>query len=135
MRPNVLHPDGGTGPIGRRTLEVTVDPFRTAIRDPRFGFIAYVPPGSIARGESLVKSGASGKTVACALCHGWALEGFGEGPRLAGLQPLYLARQLFDMRSGSSAGKAAALMTRAVTNLSDDDIIEISSYLGSRPPP
>src|SRR5438552_3111970 len=33
----------------------------------------------------------------------------------AGLQPLYIARQLFDMRYGSSAGKAAELMksTRA----------------------
>ncbi len=68
-------------------------------------FIAYVPPGSIARGEALVKGGESGKTVQCALCHGEALKGLGEVPRLAGLQPLYVARQLFDMRYGSSAGK------------------------------
>ena len=38
------------------------------------------------------------------------------------------------MRYGSSAGKAAALMNRVVTNLTDDDIIAISSYLGSLPP-
>jgi cytochrome c553 len=52
-------------------------------------------------------------------------------PRLAGLQPLYIARQLFDLRYGSSAGKAAALMERAVANLSEDDNIAISAYLGS----
>ena len=129
-----LHPGGGTESIGRRILEIPEDPFRTEIRDPHSGFIAYVPPGSIARGEALVKTGASGKTVACALCHGDTLRGLGEVPRLAGLQPLYIARQLFDLQYGSSAGKAAALMKRAVVNLSEDDIIAISAYLGSLPP-
>ena len=129
-----LHPDGGTEPIGHRILQIPADPFRTEIRDPHSGFIAYVPPGSIARGEALVKGGGSGKTVQCAICHGEGLKGLGEVPRLAGLQPLYIARQLFDMRYGSSAGKAAALMKAAVKNLSDDDIIAISSYLGSLPP-
>ena len=129
-----LLPDGGTEPIGHRILEIPADPFRTEIRDPHSGFIAYVPPGSIARGEALVKGGASGKTVQCASCHGAALHGRGEVPRLAGLQPLYVARQLFDMRHGSSAGEAAAVMKPVVASLSDDDIIAISSYLGSLPP-
>ena len=129
-----LHPDGGTEPIGRRILEVPADPFRTEIRDPHSGFIAYVPPGSVARGEALVKGGPAGKTVQCAICHGDALKGLGEVPRLAGLQPLYVARQLFDMRYGSSAGKAAALMKAVVVNLSEDDIIAISAYVASLPP-
>ena len=129
-----LHPDGGTEPIGRRILEIPADPFLTEIRDPHSGFIAYVPPGSIARGEALVKAGDSGKTVQCALCHGAALQGLGEVPRLAGLQPLYVARQLFDMQYGSSAGKATELMKPVVANLSEDDIIAIASYLGSLPP-
>jgi cytochrome c553 len=129
-----LHPDGGTEPIGRRILEIPADPFRTEIRDPHSSFIAYVPPGSIARGEALVKAGASGKTVQCATCHGEALKGLGEVPRLAGLQPLYVARQLFDMRFGSRAGKAVEPMKPVVANLTDDDIIAISSYLGSLNP-
>ena len=129
-----LHPDGGTEPIGHRILQIPADPFRTEIRDPHSGFIAYVPPGSIARGKALVTGAASGKTVRCGICHGEALKGLGEVPRLAGLQPLYVARQLFDMRYGSSAGKAAELMKPVVTNLSDDDIIAISSYIGSLPP-
>jgi cytochrome c553 len=123
-----LHPDGGTEPIGHRILEIPADPFRTEIRDPHSGFIAYVPPGSIARGEALIKGGQ------CALCHGEALKGLGEVPRLAGLQPLYIARQLFDMRYGSRAGEAAEPMKPVVANLSEDDIIAMSSYLGSLPP-
>ena len=130
-----LHPDGGTELIGRRILEIPADPFRTEIRDPHSSFIAYVPPGSIASGEALVKGGASGKTVPCASCHGETLKGLGEVPRLAGLQPLYVARQaLRILQYGSSAGKGAALMKPVVANLSEDDIIAISSYLGSLPP-
>jgi cytochrome c553 len=129
-----LHPAGGTEPIGSRILEIPADPFRTEIRDPHSGFIAYVPPGSIARGEALVTGAVSGKTAQCAPCHGEALQGLGEVPRLAGLQPLYIARQLFDLRYGSSAGEAAAPMKAVVANLSEDDIIAISSYLGSLPP-
>ena len=129
-----LDPDGGTEPIGHRILEIPVDPFRTEIRDPHSGFIAYVPPGSVAKGEALVKGGASGKTGRCTLCHGEALKGLREVPRLAGLQPLYIARQLFDLRYGSRAGEAAASMKPVIANLSDDDIIAISSYLGSLPP-
>jgi cytochrome c553 len=132
-RHRVLHPDGGTEPIGHRILVVPEDPFRTEIRDPHSGFIAFVPPGSIARGEALVKGGA-GKTVQCAQCHGAALTGKGEVPRLAGQHPLHIARQLFDIRHGSSAGEAVAPMKTVVANLSEDDIIAISSYLGSLPP-
>jgi cytochrome c553 len=55
-------------------------------------------------------------------------------PRLAGLQPLFLARQLFDIRFGSSAGDGIAPMKPVAAKLSDDDIIAISSYLGSLPP-
>jgi cytochrome c553 len=129
-----LHPDGGTEPIGRRILEIPEDPARTELRDPHSGFIAFVPPGSITRGEALVKTGGGGKTVACGICHGDAQFGLGEVPRLAGQQPLYIARQLFDLRYGSSRGKAAALMTRVVKDLTEDDIIAISAYLGSLPP-
>jgi len=127
-RHRVLHPDGGTEPIGRRILEVPEDPYRVEIRDPHSGFVAYVPPGSIAKGEALAKDGK------CATCHGERLQGKGAVPRLAGLQPLFVARQLFDMRYGSSAGEAAAPMKPVVAKLTEDDIIAISSYLGSLPP-
>jgi cytochrome c553 len=133
-RHRVLDPNGGTEPIGHRIIETPVDPMRTSIRDPHSSFLAYVPPGSIAKGEKLVKTGGSGKTIQCAICHGDELKGLGEVPRIAGLQPVYIARQLICIQNGSSAGTAAALMKKAVSRLSEDDIISISAYLGSLPP-
>ena len=133
-RHRIVYPDGGTEPIGRRIIETPVDPFRTAIRDPHSSFLAYVPPGSIAKGKALVETGGSGKTIQCAICHGDGLKGLGEVPRIAGLQPVYIARQLIGIQNGSSAGTAAALMKKAVANLTEDDVIAISAYLGSLPP-
>ena len=133
-RHRLVVPGGGTEPIGRRIVQVPEDPFRTALRDPHSAFLAYVPPGSIAKGADLAKAGGSGKTIACAICHGDALTGLGEVPRIAGLHPVYIARQLIGMQNGSSAGTAAALMKKVVAKLSEDDIISISAYLGSLPP-
>ena len=133
-RHRVLHPDGGTEPIGHRILEVPEDPLRTELRDPHSAFVAYVPPGSLRSGETLVKAGETGKTARCTTCHGEDLKGKGEVPRLAGMQPLYIARELFDMRYGSRAGQTAEPMKAIVAKLTDDDIIAISSYLGSLPP-
>jgi cytochrome c553 len=129
-----LSPEGGTEPIGHRIIETPVDPVRTTKRDPHSGFLAYVPPDSIENGEALVKSGGAGKTVACGTCHGAGLKGMGEVPRIAGMQPVYIARQLIMMQNGSSAGPAAAPMKSVVAKLSEDDIIAISAYLGSLPP-
>ena len=81
-----------------------------------------------------MKTGGSGKTVQCAICHGDALTGLGEVPRIAGLQPVYIARQLITIKNGSSNGTNVALMKKAVANLTEDDIIAISAYLGSLPP-
>jgi cytochrome c553 len=127
-------PGGGTEPIGHRIIETPEDPSRIAIRDPHSGFLAYVPPGSIGKGEALVKTGGAGKTIQCAICHGDALTGLGEVPRIAGMQPVYIARQLICIQNGSSAGVAAELMKKVVSNLTEDDIIAISAYLGSLPP-
>jgi cytochrome c553 len=129
-----IMPEGGTEPIGRRIIQVPDDPMRTTIRDPHSGFTAYVPPGSIAKGKALVQAGGSGKTIQCAICHGDALTGLGEVPRIAGLQPVYIARQLITMQNGTSAGANAALMKKPLAKLSEDDIIAIAAYLGSLPP-
>ena len=129
-----IMPEGGTEPIGRRIIQVPDDPMRTTIRDPHSGFTAYVPPGSIAKGKALVQTGGSGRTIQCAICHGDALTGLGEVPRIAGLQPVYIARQLITMQNGTSAGANAALMKKPLAKLSEDDIIAIAAYLGSLPP-
>jgi len=133
-RHRLLSPEGGTEPIGHRIIEIPVDPQRTNDRDPHSPFLAYVPPGSIAKGEALVKTGGNGKTISCAICHGDQLSGLGEVPRIAGLQPVYIARQLIQIQNGSSAGVNVALMKKAVANLTEDDIISISAYLGTLAP-
>ena len=81
-----------------------------------------------------MKTGDGGKTVPCGICHGDALTGVGEVPRVAGMQPVYIARQLITMQNGTSAGANAAPMKEAVAKLSEDDIIAIAAYLGSLPP-
>jgi hypothetical protein len=54
-------PEGGTEPIGDRIIESPEDAVRFELRDPRSGFVAYVPPGSLEKGAVLVASG-GGKT-------------------------------------------------------------------------
>jgi cytochrome c553 len=125
---------GGTEPIGNRIIEVPEDPGRATSRDPHSGFIAYVPPGSVTKGEALVKTGGPGKTYPCAICHGESLDGLGEIPRIIGVSPLYIARQLYGFQTGTRNGSLDVLMKAVVVHLSDDDILAISAYLASRNP-
>jgi cytochrome c553 len=58
----------------------------------------------------------------------------GEVPRLAGLQPVYLARQLICIQNGTRNGADDTSMKKVVENVSEDDMNAISAYLGSLPP-
>jgi cytochrome c553 len=120
-------------PIGQRIIEVPEDNERTELRDSRSGFIAYVPPGSIKKGERFVTTG-SGKTTACATCHGAELKGMGGAPPLAGRSPSYVVRQLYDFQSGARHGVAAQVMNDVVAKLSVDDMVVIAAYTASRTP-
>jgi hypothetical protein len=72
--------EGKTEPIAGRIIEVQEDAEQTGLyRNPRSGFIAYVPTGSIRKGEDLVTTGgpalqgnsqAGRKTTPCSTCHG-----------------------------------------------------------------
>lgn len=133
-RMRFLAAGGGTEPIGNRIITVPADQERARSRDPKSGFVAYVPVGSIARGKALAETGGSGKTVACSICHGDALKGLGNVPRLAGLHPIYIARQLYLFKDGNRNGIDAQLMKRSVAQLTDEDIVSLSAYLGSLTP-
>jgi cytochrome c553 len=121
-------------PIGNRIITLPQDQSRATLRDPHSGFVAYVPPGSIAKGEALVKNGGNGKTVTCTLCHGDSLTGLGNVPRIAGVHPIYLARQLYLFKDGFRNGPDAQLMKKPVEKLTDDDILSIAAYVASLPP-
>ena len=129
-----IRPGGGMEPIGHRIIELPQDALRVTSRDPHSGFIAYVPVGSIARGEELVTTGGSGKTFACSICHGPSLNGLGEVPRIAGHSPTYIVRQLYGFQTGARTSGMAQLMKAVVAQMSDDDMIAVAAYVASRTP-
>jgi cytochrome c553 len=126
--------NGGTEPIGSRIIELPQSDLSAESRDPRTGFVAHVPTGSIKKGEMIVATGAGGKTIACAACHGVDLKGVSEVPPIAGRSPMYIYRQLNDIKIGARSGLWTPLMKRVVAQLTDDDMIAISAYLASREP-
>jgi len=125
--------DGTTEPIGNRIIELPQDEPGAHARNPRTGFVAHVPPGSIAKGAALARGG-DGKTIACTICHGQGLRGLGEVPPIANRSPMYLFRQLNDMKAGNRKGDAMALMKAVVETLTVDDMIALSAYVGSLEP-
>jgi len=127
-------PGGGTEPLGNRIITLPQDPARVELRDPHSGFIAYVPPGSLKKGEELVTKGGAGKTIACNICHGEGLKGLGDVPGIAGVHPIYVVRQLYDIKVGANSSSAAAQMKKVVEKLTDDDMIAIAAYTASLAP-
>lgn len=132
----VKRPEGGTELLGRRIVEMPDDVEEFELRDTRSRFTAYVPIGSIAKGEVLAKTG-GGRTVACAVCHGIDLRGIAAMstiPGIAGRSPSYIVRQLYDFKHGARAGAGSALMKPVVEKLTEDDMIVLAAYVGSLAP-
>jgi cytochrome c553 len=126
--------EAGKEPIGQRIIETPEKTEDTELlRNSRSGFIAYVPPGSIKKGEALVMNG-GGKTTQCAVCHGADLEGLGPVPGIAGRSPSYLVRQLYDMQQGARKAEWTNLMKPVVAKLTAEDMLNIAAYTASRPP-
>lgn len=125
--------NAGTEPLGNRIVETPISSHDFEIRHPRSGFLAYVPKGSVKKGEALVTTG-GGKTTACTVCHGVDLRGLGPIPPLAGRSPSYAGRALYDMKVGNRTGEWSPLMAPVLANLNNDDILAISAYLASLEP-
>lgn len=135
-----------TEPLGGRIIEVPEQPEQTELlRNPRAGFIAYVPRGSVERGRILATTGGArmvdgrpvegtGRTVACNTCHGLDLNGLAEVPGIAGRSPSYLARQMYDIKHGTRKSPLSQLMLPVVANLTDDDITALVAYVASVEP-
>ena len=132
---NMRHPipGGGMEPIGMRIIELPTDSHGAELRDSHSPFMAFVPPGTLAKGEDLASTG-GGKTIQCGICHGPDLKGLGEVPSLAGRSPIYMARQMFDIKHGARKGPNAALMQSVVVNLNEEDILNLSAYAASLEP-
>ena len=120
-------------PIGNRIIETPENIEHTEIlRDPRSGFIAYVPVGAVKKGEELATSGT--KTTQCAICHGAGLKGLGPVPGIAGRSPSYMMRQLWDMKMGNRAGDWTRLMAPVVAPLTQEELLNVVAYVSSLTP-
>jgi cytochrome c553 len=118
-----------TEPLGQRIIEVPVNAEATEVlRDPRSGFTAYVPVGSLKKGEALAKN------KQCAVCHGTDLRGVGPVPGIAGRSPSYLMRQMYDMQHGARKGLWSGLMKPVVANLSEDELMTLAAYAAAQTP-
>ena len=127
-----------------RILEVADDPEQSEELDnPHFGYIAYVPRGSMARGRRLATTG-NGKdgnayrkkaaaTHACNNCHGADLLGVGDAPPIAGRSPSYLVRQLYDFKTGARDGIQAGVMEPVVAHLTPAQMTDIAAYVAALP--
>jgi cytochrome c553 len=120
-------PGTETEPLGHRIVEIPENLERTELRDPRSGFVAYVPVGSLAQGEKLA-------TNPCFGCHGPGLKGLGAVPPIAGRSTSYIVRQIYDIQSGARAGSASLLMQPVVAKLTTDDMISLAAYVASLAP-
>ncbi len=126
--------NGGTEPLGQRIIELPQNEQAARDHNLHIGFIAYVPPGSIAKGERLA-SGGGGKTVACAICHGPELQGhLGEVPSIAGRDAIFIVRQLMDFQYGRRDGSWASLHGQIGAKLDTDDIIALAAFVASSKP-
>jgi cytochrome c553 len=134
-----------TEPIAGRIIEVPEDEEQTEThRNPRVGFVAYVPPNSIEKGRDLVTTGGmrvvgntivQGKTTPCVTCHGLDLMGVADVPPIAGRSPSYIVRQMWDIQQGTRNGAAVQLMKMAVASLTPEDLLSVAAYVSSRPVP
>lgn len=130
----VISEGGEKEPIGQRIVEVPVDVDQFELRDSRAQFLAYVPVGSVAKGEALAKTAGAGKTEACATCHGPDLKGLGPIPGIAGRSPSYTVRQLHEFQQGTRGGIGSALMKPTVERLLQEDMVSLAAYLASLAP-
>lgn len=126
--------DGGRESMGQRIVEVPDDLDLFESYDSRAEFTAYVPVGSVAKGETLVTTAGAGKTIQCGICHGSDLKGLGPIPGIAGRSPSYIVRQLYDFKYGARTGPWSVLMVRVVENLGEEDFVPLAAYLASLEP-
>src|SRR5262245_43250068 len=120
-----------TEPIGNRIVEMPANNELVELRDyhQEGSFVAYVPPGSVKKGEALATSGT--KFTKCSVCHGTDLRGSGPVPGIAGRSPSYIARQMYDMQHGLRKGPWVVLMQPVVDKMSADDILNVTAYVSS----
>ena len=136
-----------TVPLGNRVVEMPEDTNQTnLLRNPRSGFVAYVPIGSVKKGETLVTTGgatlADGKPVQARPCDpavrdvpwpGTQGRGRRHSPDCGPVGQLSRACHV-RLQARHARGTATALMKPTVEKLTEDDVIAIVAYVSSLEP-
>ncbi len=122
-----------TMPVAPDMIYEVAESEQVELRNDHFGFVDYVPVGSLAKGHT-VALGNKGKMKTCANCHGEDYRGHEDAPRIAGRSAYYLIRQLADMKAGVRKGAALGKMKEIIGKLSDADILNVAAYMASRNP-
>lgn len=86
------------------------------------------------RGKTIVMQGNGKGALACMTCHG--LDGAGNAgagfPRLAGLNPSYLAKQIADYKNGSRTNPVMKPFAMALT---DEEAADVAAYYAAQQAP
>jgi cytochrome c553 len=86
-----------------------------------------------AAGKRIVEDGAHAGSPACSACHG--IDGAGQPeagiPSLAGLDPLYIERELLAFRTGT---RSSPIMSQYASDLTPEQIPAVAAYLSSLRP-
>lgn len=78
----------------------------------------------VAAGEKLYQQ-------VCRNCHGPKAQGMASFPRLAGNTVQYITMRLKQYRAGERVGPNTPLMAPRAAELSDDDIANVATYIGT----
>lgn len=123
--------DGTREPIGDRIVETPTSFDGYQYGSDRTAYVAYVPPGSVARGALIATKGV-GAAAACESCHGAKLQGAGVIPPLAGRSPTCIVRELILLRTGRRSNAQAVPMVQEASQLTVNDMIAVAAYAASR---
>jgi len=115
--------DGPRQPIAGRIIEIPDDPERFEQRDPDSHFTAFVPPGSIARGEAVADR------LGCVECHSALMNRWGPGR-----SPSYIVRQLLAFKTGVRSDAGAQPMREVTAQLSEAEMVDVAAWFASLEP-
>lgn len=127
-----LDDQGQTLKTAGKIIEVARNAHAFEQADLRDGIIAFVAPGTLARGKRIVEQGTT-QVPACQTCHGVGLQG-SIAPALAARYPNYLLRQLLGFANGRRNGQDAMQMIPIATSLTRDEMIAAVAYAASLTP-
>ena len=108
--------------IAGRIIEVPDDPAAFERRDPRSRFTAYVPPGSIARGQAVTGE------FGCVECHAEMMNGWGPGR-----SPSYILRQLLAFKTRTRNDARAETMQVVVDQLDSEQMVAVAAWMAAQP--